>query len=174
MYNVELAKTDKIRFVAIGSSCSVSIQDITVGNPAGTELKYYSAVGSTWSDTPTTIPMVASPTDAGICFYTFDAAVISPNAYSQEYLVITRNGAGDMLDAMILRVGTAAQVALDRIGLAIAPARRELSRLTDTRIRISSFADVAGTKEKLRIQVDQDITGNQPEEIQTDVSGTII
>lgn len=174
MYNVELSKTDKIRFVAIGSSCSVSIQDITVGNPAGTELKYYSSAGSLWLDTQAIVPMVASPSDPGIYFYTFDASVISPSVYNQEFLVLTRNGVGDMLDAMILRVGTASQSAIERIGLAIAPARRELSRLTDTRIRISSFADTAGTKEKLRIQVDQDVTGNQPEEIQTDVSGTII
>lgn len=174
MYNVELSKTDKIRFVAIGSSCSVSIQDITVGNPAGTELRYYSAASSSWIETPVLLSMIASPTDSNVYFYTFDAAVLSPSAYNQEYLVITHNGTGDLLDAMILRVGTTSNALLERIGLAIAPARRELSRLTDTRIRISSFADTAGTKEKLRIQVDQDITGNQPEEIQTDVSGTIV
>lgn len=174
MYNVEISKGEKVRLVAVGSGCTVSIQDITVSSPTATELKYYSAAASSWVDTHVAIPMAVSPSDSAISFYTFDASVISPSATAQQYLILTHNAQDDLIDGMILRVGSSSKDQISRMALSIAPARREVSRITDTVARISLYEDVSGTREKLRFQVEQDVSGNQPEEIQTDVSGTIV
>lgn len=173
MYNVEISKGEKVRLVAVGLGCSVSIQDITVGSPTQTELQYYSVAASAWVNAPVSIPMVASPSDSSISFFLLDSALLSSSATPQQYLVLTRDSHGDLIDAMVLRVGAVSKAQIERISLAVAPARREVSRITDTTARISLFSDAAGTSEKIRFQVDQDVSGNQPEEIQVDVSGTI-
>lgn len=173
MYNVDLSKGESVRFVALGTSCTVSIQDITLSSPSNTEFKYWSPSTSTWSDTVVTIPMTVSPSESDIYFYTFSASVISPNTAPQQYLVITKNGLGEMLDAMIVCVGSRSTQQLDRIVRAVAPAGRTLSRVTDTSIQISCFDDTALTQERLRLLVVQDSSGNQPEETQTDISSSI-
>jgi hypothetical protein len=173
MYNVEISKGEKVRLVAVGQGCSVSIQDITVDSPTPTELKYYSVASSGWVDTHVAIPMVSSPSDTSISFLTLDSSVLSTSAIPQQYLILTHDAQGDLIDAMVLRVGAVSKAQIERISLAVAPARREVSRITDTTARISLYSDAAGTSEKIRFQVDQDVSGNQPEEIQLDVSGTI-
>ena len=174
MYSVEIAKSDVTRFVAIGSSCTVSIQDITPGSPANTELQFYNPAVPGWVQAPVLIPMVLSPIEADIYFFTFNATALSPNKGSQEYLVITRDGTGAMLDAMILRVGSTTTQKVERIARTIAPAGRTVSRTSDTSLQIRCFDDTALTVEKLRFSVVQDSSGNQPEETQTDVSSEII
>jgi len=171
MYNVEIAKNDKFRLVAAGASCTVSIQDITVGTT--TELKYYSNVSAAWVAQSSLNPMVVSSTDTSIYFYVFDASVIATAATAQQFLILTRDSTGSLIDAMVLFVGSSAQNAVARIGYAVAPYKKTISRTTDTEITVSSYSDTAGTKEVLRYDIQQDTSGNQPEETQIDTSSLI-
>lgn len=171
MYNVEIAKGDKVRLVAAGSSCTVSIQDITVG--ATTEFKYYSNLASAWVAQSALNPMTVSPTDTSIYFYVFDASVLATSSGVQQFLILTRDGTGSLIDAMVLYVGSTTQNAIARLGYAVAPYKRTISRTTDKEITVSSYSDTVGTKEVLRYDIQQDTSGNQPEETQIDTSSLI-
>lgn len=168
MYNVDISKNDVIRLVGTGSSaCTVSIQDITVGTT--TELKYYSVASSTWVASYVANSMTVSPTDPLVYFFTFDSSVLATALAPQQFLIVIKSNAS-VVDSFVLSVGSSQ---ISRLVSAVAPAKRTITRNTDTQVIVSSYADAAGTKETLRYQISQDVSGNQPEETQLDISSSI-
>lgn len=140
-----------------------SIQNLT---PGTTYLQFWNTELASWQEAQhqSTVPPVVN--NPGLYTMQLDHATLGAGN-DDLVLVVVSEATTSFREATLVRFGDSDTATLRSIAAATAPARKEIVRVTDNSLYIAHYSAPSGGSEIMRIDVQHDPSGAQPEEVQT-------